>query len=192
MSVGVVLKSRLIFCIFDMLALTRGADRLVKGFRTRGKQFNLQSWRYLWPETRKCLSTSGSKFSDWEDKSGGGSYRPQENNPVRRTFNILSDDVKDYLGLRGKPQSSEPSDMPKNTEENNQRSKDAEKVWPSFCDVLVIGGGAVGSSVAYHLKERALRGLNVVVVEEDSTVSSSSLFHYSVKLSLLVNDIFIG
>ncbi|XP_063589994.1 FAD-dependent oxidoreductase domain-containing protein 1-like [Penaeus indicus] len=157
-----------------MFALTRGANRLVKGCRTRGKQFDIRSWRYLWPETRKCLSTSGSKLSDWEDKPGGGSYRSHEDNPVRRTFNILSDDVKGYLGLRGKSQSSNPSDVPKNTEEKNQRSKDAEKVWPSFCDVLVIGGGAVGSSVAYHLKERALRGLNVVVVEEDSTYKRAS------------------
>lgn len=163
-------------CIFDMYALSRGANRLVRGCRTRGKQFNLPSWRYIWPETRKCLSTSGSKFSDWEDKPGGGPYRSHEDNPVRRTFNILSDDVKGYFGLSGKTQPSDPSDAPKNSEEKNQKSKDAEKIWPSFCDVLVIGGGAVGSSVAYHLKERALRGLNVVVVEEDSTVSYSSLF----------------
>lgn len=157
-----------------MYALSRGANRLVRGCRTRGKQFNLRSWRYIWPETRKCLSTSGSKFSDWEDKPGGGPYRSREDNPVRRTFNILSDDVKGYFGLSGKTQPSDPSDAPKNTEEKNHKSKDAEKIWPSFCDVLVIGGGAVGSSVAYHLKERALRGLNVVVVEEDSTYKRAS------------------
>ncbi|ROT72781.1 hypothetical protein C7M84_008826 [Penaeus vannamei] len=157
-----------------MYALSRSANRLVRGCRTRGKQFNLRSWRYIWPETRKCLSTSGSKFSDWEDKPGGGPYRSHEDNPVRRTFNILSDDVKGYFGLSGKTQPSDPSDAPKNTEEKNHKSKDAEKIWPSFCDVLVIGGGAVGSSVAYHLKERALRGLNVVVVEEDSTYKRAS------------------
>lgn len=43
--------------------------------------------------------------------------------------------------------------------------------WPEECDVLVLGGGAVGSSVAYHLRQRAQRGLRVVVVEQDPAVS---------------------
>lgn len=45
-----------------------------------------------------------------------------------------------------------------------------ERPWPGTCDVLVVGGGAVGSSAAYHLKERARDDLSVVVVEQDSTV----------------------
>jgi len=40
----------------------------------------------------------------------------------------------------------------------------------THCDVLVIGGGGVGSSIAYWLKEKARDGLNVVVVEKDDTV----------------------
>nr|XP_045607863.1 FAD-dependent oxidoreductase domain-containing protein 1-like [Procambarus clarkii] len=46
--------------------------------------------------------------------------------------------------------------------------------WPGRCDVLVAGGGAVGSSVAYHLKERAGGDLSVVVVERDSTYKQAS------------------
>ena len=42
--------------------------------------------------------------------------------------------------------------------------------WPRSCDVLVVGGGAVGSSSAYHLKQRAGKDLSVVVLEQDSTV----------------------
>lgn len=46
-----------------------------------------------------------------------------------------------------------------------------EAIWPGHCDVLVIGGGAVGSSIAYHLKENGTDGVNVVVLEKDPTVS---------------------
>lgn len=42
----------------------------------------------------------------------------------------------------------------------------------SNCDVLIIGGGGVGSSIAYWLKKRAFGGLNVVVLEKDPTVSA--------------------
>lgn len=48
------------------------------------------------------------------------------------------------------------------------------EVWPGHCDVLIIGGGAIGSSIAYHLKANATDGINVVVVEKDPTVSVES------------------
>ncbi len=41
---------------------------------------------------------------------------------------------------------------------------------PYETDVVIIGGGVMGSSIAYHLKRDAEAGLNVVVVERDSTV----------------------
>lgn len=40
------------------------------------------------------------------------------------------------------------------------------------CNVVVIGGGAVGSSTAYWLKKRANRDLSVIVLERDPTVST--------------------
>ncbi|XP_042860728.1 FAD-dependent oxidoreductase domain-containing protein 1-like isoform X2 [Penaeus japonicus] len=45
---------------------------------------------------------------------------------------------------------------------------------PEECDVLVLGGGAVGSSVAYHLLQRARRDLRVVVVEQDPAYTKAS------------------
>lgn len=53
---------------------------------------------------------------------------------------------------------------------SSMRSK--EEVFPSYCDVLIVGGGAMGSSIAYHIKQTGRDSLNVVVLEKDPTVSS--------------------
>ncbi len=43
---------------------------------------------------------------------------------------------------------------------------------PRETDICIIGGGAIGSSVAYWLKQRNPVGFNCTVVERDPTVSS--------------------
>lgn len=42
-------------------------------------------------------------------------------------------------------------------------------------DVVIIGGGAMGSSTAYWLKKKAQNDLNVLVIEKDPTVTKYSL-----------------
>jgi len=44
---------------------------------------------------------------------------------------------------------------------------------PSSADVVIIGGGVVGSAVAYHLREAGCRG-RIVVIERDDSYSRAS------------------
>lgn len=116
-------------------------------------------------------------------------YREKYDNPVTRTFGIMGDDLKEYFStiknskvrkafnLSGSLDSQAQCDgnsVEQPDGDNSRTKSDVREVWPSTCDVLVIGGGAIGSSIAYHLKERALQGLHVVVVEQDSTYQKSS------------------
>lgn len=47
-------------------------------------------------------------------------------------------------------------------------------MFQSHCDVLIIGGGGIGSSIAHWLKKKAHDGLSVVVVEKDPTYKEAS------------------
>ncbi len=44
---------------------------------------------------------------------------------------------------------------------------------PSTADIVIVGGGVVGSSVAYHLREAGCRG-RIVVIERDDTYARAS------------------
>ena len=46
-------------------------------------------------------------------------------------------------------------------------------IMPSSADVVIIGGGVVGSAVAYHLREAGCRG-RIVVIERDDSYSRAS------------------
>ncbi|KAB0794704.1 hypothetical protein PPYR_11543 [Photinus pyralis] len=94
--------------------------------------------------TNRAVHTSAIHFEEPE-------------HPFKRTVRILTDDVRNFLKspLRG---FSPPSD-----------------IFPRHADILIIGGGAVGSSIAYFLKEKTgLRGVNIVVIEKDTTYSKCS------------------
>lgn len=86
----------------------------------------------------------------------------EHENPLKRTLRILTDDLKiaKRMMLNQMP---EPSFD--------------DRFIPRHVDVLIIGGAAIGSSVAYWLKERTLRGgLQVLVVEKDPSVNISYLY----------------
>ncbi|XP_014259347.1 FAD-dependent oxidoreductase domain-containing protein 1-like isoform X2 [Cimex lectularius] len=56
----------------------------------------------------------------------------------------------------------------------NTENKPKQPRIPHFCDILIIGGGVMGCSIAYWLQQRALDGLDIVVIEKDPTYQKST------------------
>lgn len=120
-------------------------------------------------------ATSNGSGSSGGDKSG------EDLHPIRRTLRLLGNDmrkVKEFFV----PKEPETEKVPIPTQSqfhfSGERDKSKEATVPddfqTHCDVLIIGGGGVGSSIAYWLKEKARDGLNVVVVEKDDTYAQSA------------------
>lgn len=66
-------------------------------------------------------------------------------NPLTKTWNVLKNDIPQlYKGKK-------------------------EITYPEHADIVIIGGGLIGASVAYWLKTRAGEGLSVVIIEKDIT-----------------------
>ncbi|XP_076066894.1 FAD-dependent oxidoreductase domain-containing protein 1-like [Oratosquilla oratoria] len=112
----------------------------------------------------RSFSCTPSVWDDERNKQTGkdaSEYREHYENPFLKTLGVMKDDVKGFL---------------KNIKNMGQEEEDATpaKIFSEHCDVLIIGGGAIGSSIAYHLKERALGGLHIVVIEKDPTYSKCS------------------
>ncbi|XP_055917121.1 FAD-dependent oxidoreductase domain-containing protein 1 [Eupeodes corollae] len=117
--------------------------------------------------SNKCfLSSSQKLFSEKESDE-------DPNHPLRRTLNLLTRDFKSMRDFfRTSPNATESNDQ----KSNEKFSKDPDVPTEEFqthCDVLIIGGGGIGSSISYWLKEKARNGLNVVVVEKDPTYRKS-------------------
>ncbi|XP_030747843.1 FAD-dependent oxidoreductase domain-containing protein 1-like [Sitophilus oryzae] len=86
-------------------------------------------------------------------------YKKREN-PIQRTFRILINDVANtFKGVTNK----------------KSRNTVVTQEFPSYTDVVIIGGGGIGSSIAYWLKEHtSFDGFNVLVIEKDLTYSTCS------------------
>lgn len=84
------------------------------------------------------------------------SSNSDEYDPVRKTWRVLKNDFKRTLQRLNDP----------------FKQYHPESIFPEHCDILIVGGGIIGSSIAYWIKQRALDGLRVVVVEKDITVNT--------------------
>ncbi|XP_044727482.1 FAD-dependent oxidoreductase domain-containing protein 1-like isoform X2 [Chrysoperla carnea] len=102
--------------------------------------------KFLPIEIRRNISTSQTKC------------KIEHEHPFNRTGRILGNDMKTVKSwFSGK--------------KPNYKGHDG---FPSHCDVCIIGGGAIGSSIAFWLKRRAKHGVSVVVVEKDCTYKEAS------------------
>lgn len=106
---------------------------------------------------------------------------PAPENPIHRTGRILADDIrslKNYfpftlLNKGTRHQATKKHFLPDLTNMAEMLPEDDLDIglFPSHVDICIIGGGAIGSSIAYFLKEKAKHGLKICVIEKDKTVS---------------------
>lgn len=121
----------------------------------------------------------GCKNYSNSGKAGDEDEASKFENPIHRTGRILGDDmkrvknwVKNTFTFGDKDKKS--YEVPIKQIDYFIQNRERQTLFQNHCDVLVIGGGAIGSSTAYWLKKKAEDGLNVVVVEKDPTYKEAS------------------
>ncbi|PSN57396.1 hypothetical protein C0J52_02879 [Blattella germanica] len=115
-----------------------------------------------------------TKSDNSSDGSSDNQY-PKPEHPFERTFRILGNDMKT---LKNNVETF--VRRVRNTREAAEKASKAayryrHEVFPEHCDIAIIGGGAMGSSIAYWLKQRAPNALSVTVIERDPLVNKNTL-----------------
>lgn len=98
-------------------------------------------------------------------------YLSEVEHPIDKTLRILK---RDMVNFKNRWLTLKPKYSRFNGRQMSWTKDDDENDFPRECDVLIIGGAAMGSSVAHFLKRRAGEGLKIVVLEKDFTYSKAS------------------
>lgn len=114
-----------------------------------------------------CFCTNKSEGSDSSIEP------PKPENPFKRTVRILGNDVKTAKD-KVKSFITRIQDV-RESANKAVKSPYRDGVFPEHCDIVIIGGGAMGSSIAYWLKQRAPNAITVTVIEKDPLVNENIL-----------------
>lgn len=117
------------------------------------------------------------RLQDWKMIDSSSLKPPPPENPITRTHRILKEDImklKKYIPGMNDKSIRENATMWKHVLMGDGEGFPEDEIFPSHCDVVIIGGGAIGSSIAYYLKQRARDGLRIVVLEQDKTYEKAS------------------
>lgn len=117
------------------------------------------------------------KLQDWEMIDSSSLKPPPQEDPFARTHRILKADImklKKYIPYMNEKDLKENASMWKHVLMGEGEIYPEDEIFPSHCDVVIVGGGAIGSSIAYNLKTRARDGLRIVLLEQDKTYEKAS------------------
>lgn len=127
----------------------------------------------------RCLSDNSDKKLPFKERQYEIKH-PED--PIKRTGRILKNDftraghwIQDKVDFFKKLNPTKKRyGAPLEAIDHFIQNREDVTMFQSHCDVLVIGGGGIGTSIAYWLKQRAGDALNVVVVEKDPTYKEAS------------------
>jgi FAD-dependent oxidoreductase domain-containing protein 1 len=121
--------------------------------------------KFVYLNKNECFCTSEGSSQSYEP--------PKPEHPFKRTIRVLANDMKT---AKNKVQSFV-AKVQGIREAANQVAKSPYRdgIFPEHCDIVIIGGGAVGSSIAYWLKQRAPNALTITVIEKDPLVNQNIL-----------------
>lgn len=132
----------------------------------------------LLSQSYRCLCDKNTKNPPPTISAERPKYEgPPSVHPFNRTMKMLKNDMKSIKNfiLPKKKKIIHHANVDDDFSHKNINVQQSDE-FQTFCDVLIIGGGGVGSSIAFWLKKRGMHGINVVVAEKDCTVPPRLLF----------------